>query len=288
MPSRQQNAEYALIGVTLIWGSTFYITQITLQYVSPILLSAIRFLIAAGITFVISRKEQNARLFSRPLAIAAGFLLAMTLIFQNLGLQRIPAPQAAFLSYSYALLIPPLQLLISKKPVSLGSLLGITIALLGTYVLTLPIINGLSAGAIFIFICNFFFAFYIITVDKLQHRGRFWLLLSYQFFFAALISGVAVITEPVRFSFSAIALLLYLAVMGTVVVLGIQVYFQPRTSPSRATTIYALEPVFAALIAWMLGNQGMVLHEIIGASLIVGGVLTMELIFPRRKSPQAE
>ena len=68
----------------------------------------------------------------------------------------------------------------------------------------------------------------------------------------------------------------YLTVFGTVGALGIQTVFQFRTTPVRATTIYALEPVFAGAIGVAVLGERMSGTEIIGAAVIVGGVLVSE------------
>ena len=70
--------------------------------------------------------------------------------------------------------------------------------------------------------------------------------------------------------------LIYLTLFGTVGALGIQTVFQFRTTPVRATTIYALEPVFAAAIGFMVLGERMATMEIVGAAVIVAGVLVSE------------
>jgi drug/metabolite transporter (DMT)-like permease len=72
------------------------------------------------------------------------------------------------------------------------------------------------------------------------------------------------------------------AVMGTVVFLAIfptltafviQMVAQKTTSPLRVSLIFALEPLFAAVFAWTLGGEELLLRGALGGLFIVAALV---------------
>ncbi|CAB5516584.1 hypothetical protein LMG26857_05662 [Achromobacter anxifer] len=61
---------------------------------------------------------------------------------------------------------------------------------------------------------------------------------------------------------------------------------QKSVSPTRATVIYAGEPVWGGIVGRLAGDRLPAL-ALVGAGLIVAGVLASEAKFARRKKPQA-
>ena len=129
---RRVSGEALLVGVTIVWGATFSVTRGGLQFVSPLLLIAIRFigsaLIVAPILALLGHKFWKAFLPGTIL----GLLLAVAYSLQTVGLQYTTAARSAFVTYLFAVLVPPLQRLMTDRRMSPGNLLGLTIVLLGT------------------------------------------------------------------------------------------------------------------------------------------------------------
>ncbi|MCS7081394.1 MAG: DMT family transporter [Bacteroidota bacterium] len=67
--------------------------------------------------------------------------------------------------------------------------------------------------------------------------------------------------------------LLYLALVATVLTTWLQTRFQRQTSPTRAALIFATEPLFAALVAFLLLGERLGLHAWFGGVLIVGALM---------------
>jgi drug/metabolite transporter (DMT)-like permease len=74
--------------------------------------------------------------------------------------------------------------------------------------------------------------------------------------------------------------MIYLAVAATAVVIGLQTWALGRTSPIKATLIFSLEPVFAAIFAGLFFGERMHAREYWGGALILGGVAVSELWGP--------
>lgn len=279
----KRGADAMLVVLTVLWGSTFYVSQIVMEYLSPLLLTTVRFSIAA-LLCLIGCRSFSIRNIPFHWAVLLGALFSVAISLQNIALSLLPAGRGAFIAYSYAIFIPPLQVLLLRKPIKKSSAIGISCAIIGVAVLSIQLDNGMlriSWGEIAMILSSCVFPFYIIYLDKLPHIKDFWLFMFWVFVTVAVINTPILFlfeTPRIRFTLRGVLFLVYLCSLGTTVSLSVQFRFQNKTSPVRATTIYALEPVFAALIAFILGSQGMSLREIFGALFVVAGVLTMELI----------
>jgi drug/metabolite transporter (DMT)-like permease len=71
--------------------------------------------------------------------------------------------------------------------------------------------------------------------------------------------------------------LAYLTVFATVVSLGIQNRFQGDTTPTRAAVIFSLEPVIAAVFAYIFRAERLGMTGMVGAATIFCGLILSEL-----------
>src|SRR3989304_6632470 len=74
-----------------------------------------------------------------------------------------------------------------------------------------------------------------------------------------------------------IAALSYLALLATLYTLTIQTKYQKDTTPTRAAIIFSIEPVFAAVFAYLFRQEIIGTVGIIGGGFVVGGRLCSEL-----------
>jgi drug/metabolite transporter (DMT)-like permease len=89
--------------------------------------------------------------------------------------------------------------------------------------------------------------------------------------------AVALVEKPrVEPTFSLFASMLYLTLLATVLTTYVQTRFQKETTPTRAVIIFALEPVIASLIAYVVLSEYIGLLGVVGGGLIVAGVLVSE------------
>jgi len=286
LDKRRVTGEALLIGVTVIWGATFSVTRSGLEFISPLLLIAIRFivstLIVAPVLALLGHKFWKALLPG----VVLGLFLAIGYCLQTIGLQYTTAARSAFVTYLFAVFVPPLQRLLADRRLSPGNLVGLAIVLMGTAVLTQPwATDGWNRGDLLTLGAALAFAFFVVLVDRFSRRHNPILLVPGQFAVCGIVAGIAALIagatgiEPLRFVPNQELMLAigFLAFLGTVAALGIQTVVQARTTPIRATTIFALEPVFAAFFGRVMLAERMESIEILGASVIVVGVLVSQL-----------
>ncbi len=97
--------------------------------------------------------------------------------------------------------------------------------------------------------------------------------------------GVALAVEhpAVQLTPRLAATLLFVGVVATALVFGIQNVAQRFTSPTHTALIFTMEPVFVALFAYLWLAEALGGRAAVGAALILGGMLAAEL-WPRREA----
>lgn len=270
-----------LILATVIWGGTFSATRLGLESISPLLIIAIRFLGSAAILVPIYALSGRRWWKDAWIGSILGLFLAGGYLLQTIGLQFTSVARSGFLTYLFAVLIPPLQRIFTRHPLSRANLIGLAIVFVGTAVMTQPwAASGWNSGDLITIGAAVSFAGFIVFVDRFGSDARAADLVPSQFIVAGLIAlAGTLLLEETRLVWNSASVwsLLYLTLLGTVGALGLQTVFQPRTTPVRATTIFALEPVFAAVFGFLLVGEGLRPAEITGAAIILGGVLISQL-----------
>jgi drug/metabolite transporter (DMT)-like permease len=283
--------EIALVLVTMLWGSTFLIIHIAMQHSGPLFFVGVRFTIAGLMALLMFRKHMAAiTRLEVGAGIAIGCALFLGYFLQTHGLQTITSSQSAFITAMYVPIVPLLQWAVLKKPPGLMSWVGVTLAFIGLVLLAGPQAGPLSfsageaatlAGAAAIAAEIILIAYFAKKVDS--RRVTFVQLLT-----AGLVSFalMPVMGEAVpEFSWLWAGAAIGLGLASAIIQLTMN-WAQKSVSPTRATVIYAGEPVWGGIVGRLAGDRLPAL-ALVGAGLIVAGVLASEAKFARRKKPQA-
>jgi drug/metabolite transporter (DMT)-like permease len=276
----RSRAEAALLATTLIWGGTFAVVKIGMRDVSPLLLIAIRFFLAGALMLLLFRR----RLFPIPRqAILKGSILASFLflgfVTQNIGLTITTASKSAFITGMMVLFVPLLQVIIERRPPRPGNVAGVAIVTLGLWFLTSPAGESFNAGDALTIVCAVLFAVYIVYLDVISKEMTTEQLTVIQMVATGLMALAATaLFETPRLvpSTTAIASLVYLTLLATVVTTYVQTRFQKETTPTRAVVIFSIEPVIATVIAYVLLGETLGTLGVLGGALIIAGVLVSE------------
>ncbi len=304
-PVRPFAADAVLIGVTVVWGSSFVVVKNAFEQAPPLQFLFWRFLIASAILvpFLFFRRRTPG--LARD-GLVVGLLLAGGMVFQVLGVPRTTASKAAFLTGLSVVLTPFAAWLRSRKLPSLENGIGITLAASGFVLLTFPTGGGpLNRGDMLVFVCGVIFAFYIVELAERSPRQDTVWLTAFQLATVMVVAGAAslllrlpafaalpegiVERRPVFWRGTFLWSVLYLGSIGTVGTFFSQTWAQARMSATHAAIIFALEPVFAAILAaWLLGDR-LGARGAAGGLLVLAGIVVSELrLRPRRVSSSAE
>jgi drug/metabolite transporter (DMT)-like permease len=284
MNRKRLRAEFALVGVTLIWGTTFVVVKSALAEVSTFVFLTLRFWVAAAALVLIYRGAVRKQGIGP--GVFAGCLLFTAYVFQTLGLERTTASKSAFLTGLSIPLVPLFSSLVYKVRPRLVEVAGIVIASLGMALLTLSSVadlrSGMSTGDLLSLLCAVTFAFHIVIIGHYSQLHGFESLAVVQIAAAAVLgSAVFWFAEPVRFHITAgvAAAVLLTGLLATALAFTIQAWAQQYTSSTRAALIFALEPPVAWLTSYLVTGEKMSNRGKVGAVMILAGILAVELKF---------
>ena len=273
----------SLIAVALVWGATFVLVKQALADVSTLLFLTLRFSVAAVLLALIFRNEFRApnAWVSLLRGAFAGIFLFVAYVLQTAGLKFTSASKAGFITGLYVPLVPILGGLIDRKLPQISELAGVAMACVGMFLLTVQTnILDIGRGDLLVAGCAVAYTIQMVILGRFAPVSNLGVLTVSQIATGALI-GAATFwwVEPVRIAWSA-SVWIALAVtslLATALAFTIQTWAQRWTSPTRTALIFALEPVFAWVTSYLVAGEVLSRRAAVGAALILGGVLTVEL-----------
>ncbi|NVZ71133.1 DMT family transporter [Pseudomonas costantinii] len=274
-------AECILVMITMIWGGTFLLVQNAMTVSGPMFFVGLRFAAAAIVVgFFTLRTLRELTL----LELKAGVFIGVSIMFgyglQTIGLQSIPSSQSAFITALYVPFVPLLQWLVLGRRPGLMPTIGIMLAFTGLMLLTGPAGASLnfSAGEIATLICAIAVAAEIILISAFAGQVDVRRVTVVQLATASALSFMMVV--PMGEALPGFSWLLLFSAVGlglTSAVIQVAMnWAQQSVSPTRATLIYAGEPVWAGVIGRIAGERFPPI-AMVGAALIVVAVIVSEM-----------
>lgn len=284
-PFALSRSEAVLVAVTMIWGATFLVVQNALSVSGPLFFVGLRFGTAALAMALVAAPVLRGLTW---LEIRAGVMIGIAIFLgytlQTYGLQYIPSSKSAFITALYVPIVPLLQWLVLKKPPSLMAWTGIAFAFVGLALLAGPdgTAIGLGLGELLTLLCAIAISAEIILIGGFAGKvdARRVTVVQLAVTSCLALGFMAPLGEPLP---EPSWLLVFSAVGLGLASAGIQLamnWAQKTVSPTRATVIYAGEPVWAGIVGRAFGER-LPAAALIGAALIVAGVIVSEMKPPR-------
>ena len=288
--------EYFMLMNTIIWGGTFVIIKMAFKDISPMVFLSIRFTLAS-LLFLIPVAHMLPKIEKQRYieGIILGILLYVGFGVQTIGLKFTTATKSGFITGTFVVFTPILQMIFEKKMPNKGNVLGIILVFLGLVLLSskgssiLSILTEIGStfniGDFLTFVCAVFYGLYIIYLHKVSknHDPKF---LS---FFQIAVCGVfcvisaflfdAVNIEIAHFNLTPylVFTFAYTVLLATIVTTYVQTRFQEKVNPTKTGIIFSFEPIFAALFAFAIIGEKISFFGFIGCICIFGGLLVSEL-----------
>ena len=281
--SRRRAAEAALIGNTVVWGTTFVLVKAALRDVSPVLFIALRFSLATGALLAVFRGAAwPARSWKTAGAGSlVGVFLFLGYLFQTMGLRLTTAPRSAFLTGLTSVLVPLLGACVYRVRPQLSEVIGVLIATLGLALMTLPgDFAPMRLGDLLTVCCAAGFAAHIVTLGHFSRKMSHELLAASQIAAAAVLGWLLfpwVEIPRLVWRPAVVWAILITGLLATALAFSIMAWAQRYTSPARTALIFMLEPVVAWITSYGMTGEGLSGCAAAGAALILGGVAMVEL-----------
>jgi drug/metabolite transporter (DMT)-like permease len=281
--SRRKAAEAALVFNTVVWGATFVVVKAAIEQVSPILFVALRFTLATAVLLIIFRGFGKGGLTWKAAGAGAltGSFLAAGYLFQTLGLRLTSAPKSAFITGLTSVMVPLLAALVYRIRPQVSEVAGLIVATIGLGLMTLEgDIGSIGRGDLLTFCCAIAFAAQIVAQGHFSETMRFEALSVMQIATAGLLalSLFSWAEKPYVHWRPVVAYgILVTGILATALAFTIQAWAQQYTTANRTALIYMLEPVFAWVTSYWIMGEGLSGRAAVGAALILGGVVLVEM-----------
>jgi len=275
---------------TFIWGTTFIAQDTGMDKIGPLTFNGTRFFIGflsiIPFAIVFEKKKitteinKNKKLFYK-LLFWIGLFLFLGTYLQQAALLYTDVANAAFFTIFYVPMVPIILFLFYSKSLHWSIWPSVLFCVVGVYLLSDFSNATARLGDSLVILCALFWSLHIIFI------GVFIKNFNLPLFFGALQALVVAFFSTIfAIFFETITILnilnesisiIYAGALSGGIAFTLQIYAQKNISAAPAAIIFSLEGVFAAIAAWMILDQILVLNNMIGCSLILGGVVLSQL-----------
>lgn len=293
---KEFKAELILLLLTVLWGGTFALIKSAIVHVSPFMFVTVRFGFASLIFLPFAWKHLKG-LSAQQMkdGFWIGFWFFLGFILQTIGLQYTTASKSAFITGTFVVFTPLAQTIIERRPPSLVNTIGIGIVAVGIIFLSggdsdiMSVVTELGEtfnfGDFLTLLCAMSFGIYIVWLDVISKRNHYMYTTFSQLAFTAVTAIVLMPffhftgIETIRFDFNfdVVGALLYTTLFATLFNVTMMTKYQKEVVPVKAAIIYSFEPIFAAVIAFILLGEQFTKMGLTGAAIIFGGLVFTEV-----------
>ena len=279
-----------LVICTLIWGTTFIAQDSGMDNIGPFTFNSVRFyvgfLAVAPFVFLLEKKKIKHQINNKisefiKLIIPVGIFLFLGCIFQQVSLLYTDVANSAFFTIFYVPMVPIIVYFLFSEKLHWSIWPSVFACVLGGYFLS--DINNVEVrfGDTLVLIGAVFWALHIIYIGKiiLKFDLPFFIALMQNLIVATLSFVLVLIFEEIDFSKIKLETIeiLYAGILSGGAAFALQLFGQKNISAAPAAIVMSLEGAIAAIAAWIILDQILDLNNIIGCTLILGGILLSQL-----------
>ena len=275
-----------LVVCTFIWGTTFVAQDTGMDNIGPFTFNSVRFFVGfvavSPFFFFFEKKKikiEKSKFYK--LIIPVGFFLFLGTAFQQVALIYTDIANAAFFTIFYVPMVPIIVYFLFADKLHWSIWPSVFACVLGGYLLSDISNSVVRLGDTLVFIGAIFWALHIIYIGKIikQFDLPFFIAMLQNLIVALLSFLLVVMFEEIDFAKIKLETIeiLYAGILSGGAAFALQLFGQRNISAAPAAIVMSLEGVFAAIAAWIILNQILGINNIIGCSLILGGVLLSQL-----------
>ncbi len=276
----------ALLGAAASWGTMGVLVRFLNKEITPFSQVLFRYIVALLLSLIpLLSKKRSLKLAHKKdylLMLFVGvFGYGLTNVFYTLGVLNTQISAALFIFSLYAVFTPILSAIFLKEPISTKLIKSIILALLGAIFIFNPagLLQNLK-GNIFSLIACLLTSFYYVGIRLLGKRNNSEITTSY-----SILLGVVALTplsfifeKPLSLTISPITWVL----VGVFALANFVAYYLcnigfSKVRASTGSVILLMEPVFGTLFGLLFFFEMPNISTLIGASLIVGSVVHLNL-----------
>ncbi len=273
----------ALVAASFLWGSTFLVVKDAVDDADVMPFLAARFLVGAAVLWPIAHRRPSAPMEVRH-GVLAGTALLVGFVFQTVGLQYTTSSSSAFITYLLVVFVPVIGAVLDRRLPGPVTVAGVALAVVGLLLLSGGV-EGFGRGEWLTLGCALSFAVHLVMLDRTSHRHDAIRLTFWQVLTVGLgCLGPGAVLGGFGFAAATWSAVVFTGVGATALALLCMVWAQRTVPPTRAALLLLLEPVFAAVLGYMVGER-LGGRGFVGAALILVAVLAVEFSPMLRDKP---
>jgi drug/metabolite transporter (DMT)-like permease len=272
----------------IIWGFAFVAQSVGMESLGPYSFNAARFTMAScaliPLLFLFPSKLNYSIKKLIIVGSIAGVILFIGSSLQQIGLQYTTAGNAGFITSLYIVLVPIFGLLLSQKT-TMKAWVGIAVAIIGFYILTIEPGFKINYGDALEFIGAMFWATHVLVIGYYSRHLPAISLSIIQCIITAILSLIAATTlesHTVEDFKAAWLPLLYAGVASSSIAYTLQIIGQKKVPASISALILSTESVFAVIGGWLFMGEVLSSKAYVGCMFILLGMIISQ--WPQKKS----
>ena len=288
-----RSATVVLVGITAVWGSTFFLVKDVVRELSPADFLAVRFVLAAvAMTAVFWRPLRALTRHQVLVGAGLGGVYAVAQLLQTVGLAHTEASRSGFITGTYVVMTPLLSAALLRDRVPRSTWAAVGLSALGLAALSLRggAASGLGFGEAVTLASAGVYALQIIGLGRWSYASAAAGLSAMQMIVIAAVCVVAAVPGGIDLPVGtgAWTSVLYMALVAGALAIWGQTWAQSHLTATRAAVVMTLEPVFAAGFAVALGGEVLTARMLLGGALVLAAMYVVELPGRRRDAMVAE
>ncbi|TDO22743.1 DMT family transporter [Pedobacter duraquae] len=277
----------ALLGVAIIWGTTYLGIRVAVQTIPPWFVTTMRQTLASVILLIYLLKNKELKWIGWS-HFGRQVILSMLMIVIANGLttvaeKNISSGLASLLSSLSPLLVFVGGLVFGTQKPSLKGIIGVVLGLLGVIFIFRDglqdfLIPAYKHGILIMFVAVCGWSAGTIYIKKHTHKSpNIFLDLFYQFAFSAVVQFILAMifsgdTSPSTWRLSSLGAVVYLGVFGSVLAFFCYHYALKRVTAVQASVLNYVNTIIAILLGWLILDEVVTIDTFIAAFLIIAGV----------------
>lgn len=276
----------AFFTIYIVWGSTYLFNKVLVTSIAPFYAAAVRFIVSGILIMVIAKMMKLKIKITRKQFLNTFISGFFFLVYGNgifiWALKYIDSGFAALLASTQPLFVLILMRLIDGKPMQKKSIIGISLGILGMYLLvsqqTITTSEGSMLGVFMILTCVLSWSYGGVFVAKADLPKNFFVTTGYQM----LISGTILllvsfifkepIISPLQWSKKVQFSMLMLIVFGSILAFTAFNYLLKVVSTEKVATSAYVNPIIAMILGWYFLDEVLTQQSIIASIILLTGV----------------
>ncbi len=276
-PWSQTKADFMVALISITWGSAYIMMKFGLDTIPPFSLIMLRFGIAficIAIVFAKELRHTTLRIIKKSAIL--GTLLFGVFAFLLHGMETTTASNAGFLISTTVVFVPLFHAILSRVLPDKKTIIGVVVTIIGIALLSLQESLGFHVGDILCFAGALTYTAFILVTDVYSKDDDPLLLGIWQLGFSGAIALVCTFifeTPTLPSNGPEWAAILGLAIVCSAFCFVVQPIAQAYTTPEHTALLFSLEPVSTAAFAFVFLHEVLNTQGMIGAALVLFGVL---------------